>query len=567
MSPMHRSLNVALFALLHIATLPPSLVAGAPAEVNGHSPTPIVPMTSAGSGDAMALLVCSPNAVTLFKISITVDGRPLAAIWEQTFSELFRFLDRDGNGNLDLKEQRLIPSPFTLRQVLWGQIIPWNPSSDLCRADRDRNRTVCRDEIAAYFLESQIGCGIVAMGVASVSESLTSSLIRLLDSNIDGRISNDELHAAEKQLRSLDANGDELISPMEINPQSRYPGAAATTMISPPILPSSPESASLCLPLLLLPSTSGSIDWCRKLMVLYDSDGDQKISDDEVAIPRAIATSMDMNHDSFYSLQELATWPTCPVVPTFSIHLATRSVQADSKISESKEDTSDPVIFAVSVGERSLRLQPCDGDLEDELRATADQLDADFTSADKDDNGSLTMDEIDATFGLSQIGRLACIADANNDGALARRELDEWMQLQRQIACGHVLLSVLDHGQGLFELLDRDLNQQLSIREMRSAREALLNQGTLSAEGDLIPEKLPYLLVMRASVGHASKPRRRLNAPTWFNAMDQNGDGDISHREFHGSAEVFRDCDRDADGLIDVREALLASPVPLPPSK
>jgi hypothetical protein len=37
--------------------------------------------------------------------------------------------------------------------------------------------------------------------------------------------------------------------------------------------------------------------------------------------------------------------------------------------------------------------------------------------------------------------------------------------------------------------------------------------------------------------------------------MDRNGDGDVSRREFLGTAEQFRKIDGDGDGLISVEEA------------
>ena len=47
--------------------------------------------------------------------------------------------------------------------------------------------------------------------------------------------------------------------------------------------------------------------------------------------------------------------------------------------------------------------------------------------------------------------------------------------------------------------------------------------------------------------------------PVWFQKMDTNGDGDVSNREFLGSAEQFAKLDGDNDGLIDGQEAHKAS--------
>ena len=43
--------------------------------------------------------------------------------------------------------------------------------------------------------------------------------------------------------------------------------------------------------------------------------------------------------------------------------------------------------------------------------------------------------------------------------------------------------------------------------------------------------------------------------PAWFQKMDRNGDGYVSHREFLGPLENLRLLDRDGDGLLSPDEA------------
>ncbi len=72
----------------------------------------------------------------------------------------------------------------------------------------------------------------------------------------------------------------------------------------------------------------------------------------------------------------------------------------------------------------------------------------------------------------------------------------------------------------------------MSIVVSRGARA----MGAMSAEGGL-PRAMPA------------------DAPAWMTAMDRNGDGELSRREFLGSSRQFAAIDRNADGVIDASEA------------
>lgn len=121
---------------------------------------------------------------------------------------------------------------------------------------------------------------------------------------------------------------------------------------------------------------------------------------------------------------------------------------------------------------------------------------------------------------------------------------------------GHVLVTILDHGSGLFEFLDADHDGALSVRELRTAWGRLKAIGCVTATG-FDRTKLPRLLLSAVSQGHPQtaigKPIR--GGPDWFRAMDRNGDGDVSGREFTGPSDMFGKLDTDKDGLLSSDEA------------
>ncbi len=155
---------------------------------------------------------------------------------------------------------------------------------------------------------------------------------------------------------------------------------------------------------------------------------------------------------------------------------------------------------------------------------------------------------------MARIAWLVPIADRNGDDKLDRKELDAWLDLQTQIARGQVLLTVLD-GAGLFEFLDSNHDGALSLRELRTAWDRLKNAACVT-DGAFDPKKLPRTLLVAASQGYPQTlAARSAVARRGFGAMDKNGDGDVSRKEFTGPAEVFDKLDLEKDGLLSVEEA------------
>ena len=109
---------------------------------------------------------------------------------------------------------------------------------------------------------------------------------------------------------------------------------------------------------------------------------------------------------------------------------------------------------------------------------------------------------------------------------------------------------------GLFELIDTDRDGQLSIAELRAARTVLANWQPNDAGVSLVivpgVAKPPVVPLIRTF--------SREGGPAWFRAMDKNGDGYVSPREFLGTPEQFRKIDTNRDGLISPEEADKTSP-------
>jgi Ca2+-binding EF-hand superfamily protein len=82
----------------------------------------------------------------LMRVHVTAAGRPLSAVWDDFVTKVFNYLDANGNGSLDRDEVQRVPSADVLFGGGYGGAAP-----TMGELDADGDGKVTRDELAAYF--------------------------------------------------------------------------------------------------------------------------------------------------------------------------------------------------------------------------------------------------------------------------------------------------------------------------------------------------------------------------------------------------------------------------------
>lgn len=463
------------------------------------------------AAEPVELVLLGEDGIARAELRVEVDGVPLPAIRDQTFARLFAFFDRNADGTLGANEAARLPSPLALRQAMGsGFTPPVGPAPTFADLDRNADGKVSPAELAAFYRGAGVGNALIGAGRLPAGAGLTAALLKRLDTDGDGRVGETEWKAAAGALKKLDANGDELIGAGELVPRLVYPGAAGTVLLTPPAADTPTPDGLAELPLLLLPAGQKDTRWAAEV-------GRRN--------PR-------------FKPADLPAW---------------RKRDPDARWTIRLTDGATPAERFALPGHR-LRVEGwvAGGKMNEAAAAARRHMTALFENPAA---GPGTAGGNRRRGG--DLAWLTPVADRDGDGTLDRKELDAWLDLQAEIARGQVLVTVLD-GAGLFELLDTNHDGALSVRELRTAWDRLKDVGC-ATDGAFDPTKLPRVLLVAASRGYprslAPDPRP---GPGWFRAMDRNGDGDVSRREFTGPPGVFDRLDADRDGLIDPDEAARA---------
>jgi Ca2+-binding EF-hand superfamily protein len=415
-----------------------------------------------------------------------------------------------------------------------------------------------------------------------LGQLLTDALFKHLDLDHDGKLSAQELARAEKSLAALDVNDDEFITPEELVPGLEFG-------FGRPAQPPGPGGAAPALS--LVNPDDPPAKQAAPLLSRYDKDKDGKLSRAEVGFDEATFKALDANKDGQLDATELANWFKQPPDLELAVPLSgLRPPRAASALAQvfGGVPGKEPPIEVVAPGGRgpapAAALEARD---DGALLLTADATRIEFArergSADNLSNvrrfygeqfrASLrdkkTYLEKKEAMRNPFLKGLFPILDRDGDGKATEEELNAFFDLLGRGTTSFTVVEIGDRGACLFELLDTNRDRQLSLRELRAARQVVAAWDA-NKDGSLAREEVPRHLRVTLRAGAPSRfrflglddepPRAaaKTAGPLWFRRMDVNGDGDVSRREWLGSEDDFRRIDSDGDGLISVEEALKA---------
>ena len=504
------------------------------------------------SAQTFRFVFMGPKSPVLLEAQVQSGGWDLRRVRERYAAGAFQRLDQDHNGQLSPAEASRIPvsGRFSAEDEQLG---PRWAELDVDPADEQ----LTEGELFS-FLDRVLGPPLT---VERQTPRLTQT-VRLyaeLDLNGDNSITPDEFAQGLQRLQQSDFDDDETLSVAELQPfplsvvQARQAAEAQT-----------PDSD---IPLLLVSTVDERGIAAARIVAEYGIDGVVE-SAVQLGISERFFRVFDADKNGRMEASEVVRYlEKAPAQVNLSASLAPPMIGL-GRISAPEtvtvmEEGKRPVLNLAGVPVECVARNKA-SDLRDQVSLFKIRM----RQSDADKNGYLDAGE----FAGLQAPVSFRDVDLDENGQVTVEELDLFFTLDGLAAQSRLVATLSDEAKVLFNLLDANSDNRLVERELRAAPEVLAAYDQ-DGDGALASRELasrfritfsqPELIDIRVDAGMNQQARQGVvreetSGPLWFRRMDRNLDGDLSWREFLGSRQDFDRVDADGDGLITLEEALQA---------
>lgn len=496
-----------------------------------------------------AAVLFAPARPVFLRLYVTVDGDDIDEYRARFAKQWFNELDRNKDGSIDEREAVAIDGkPVDLKEI-WKQLDA-EPADG--KATPDEFRT---------FVDRKLGAPL-GFEEPKRNDRPSRQLFDLLDTNLDGHLTAEDLRQARVALAKLDADNDETISDAEL--QADAENRKLNT-----------EGSSPKLPPLVVVDINGSAELiAEELLRKYDSGleaRDHVLELRECGLPPDLFEQHDLNGDAKLDAEELKQLSLAPPAEVeLSIELFDRSRGRYAVTAKLIDGTSN--LKPAKPGPEIANLELSGFQMNFEAKRTrgssGDQttyFTARFQILDRDKNNYLDEKEF-ANLGLPNATFDGVDVDSDKQVTLA--EVTKSLGGQASVRLNRVKLTAADESRSLFDILDTREDRRLSPRELNAATQILATVDgdkdggvryselstrvavTFEVEKPAPVRNMAMIAAPRTGATAVARDR----GPEWFQRMDRNYDGDVSWKEFLGSRKSFDEFDIDRDGLLSADE-------------
>lgn len=505
---------------------------------------------AAGEDDELGqhdMLLLLPDGPVHLRVRVADDGKTLKQTRKDYLETLVASLDTDQDGKLSRSEARkhalfVSGRNFTNNKFL-SSLRTRKPYTD-----REIEMTVDREagQLVAYRQNN-----------ALADQDL--SVFRVLDSNESGLIERAEMRLAPSRIAARDSDFDQCVTFDEFLVE-------ATTMDNRIVSPLDSDPPGAVNSELLRDATEQIMP--ARLVRRYDSDRDAHLTADELGWSSERIKGLDSDGDAKLSMQELGKIAATEPDVWLEVDISKEPSEAMRVVGEPSADLKIARADLVQLKRGSLSLS-VGYRHRDPMEEAQQNAAAVFNAIDVDANGYLDRDEIADHQRFERY--LFDAMDADEDDRVFAEEMMSYVSDYTKPASTSCQVTLLDTGNGFFQMLDENADGRISIRELRESETTLVEAA--GKESSINPSRLTKsyrIEIQRGGMGlfgrvdrpSAETPAALLKPPSgpmWFQRMDRNGDGDLTWDEFLGPRQVFHQLDTDQDELINEAEAKKAS--------